>query len=163
MSLPHAELCNGNRGSGSRSSGNRGSRAAAAKHCGNALTTLEGSQSFAERINQLSKKRRQLILPIQEHPREYVLPPIRDVARNLRTDRSARHWAESSAQLFQKLSRANDFIVGNLVNFAGCRFPGIGDNSRSNVIEVANDAYRVADFLGFLYSSVYAPPIKEVT
>jgi DNA-binding MurR/RpiR family transcriptional regulator len=42
--------------------------------------------SFAERLNQLSKKRRQLILPIHEHPSEYVLLPIRDVASKLKTD-----------------------------------------------------------------------------
>ncbi len=42
--------------------------------------------SFAERIERLSKKRRELIRPIQEHPRDYVLLPIRDVARKLGTD-----------------------------------------------------------------------------
>src|SRR5579872_223674 len=42
--------------------------------------------SFSERINRLSKKRRELIRPVQEHPRDYVLLPIRDVAGKLRTD-----------------------------------------------------------------------------
>ena len=42
--------------------------------------------SFAERITRLSKKRRELIRPVQEHPREYVLLPIRDVAGKLGTD-----------------------------------------------------------------------------
>jgi DNA-binding MurR/RpiR family transcriptional regulator len=42
--------------------------------------------SFAERLNQLNKKRRQLIRPIQEHPRDYVLLPIRDAAGKLGTD-----------------------------------------------------------------------------
>ena len=42
--------------------------------------------SFAERINRLSKKRRELIRPVQEHPRDYVLLPIRDVASKLGTD-----------------------------------------------------------------------------
>lgn len=42
--------------------------------------------SFAERINRLNKKRRELIRPIQEHPRDYVLLPIRSVADNLGTD-----------------------------------------------------------------------------
>jgi len=42
--------------------------------------------SFAERVSGLSKKRRELIRPIQEHPRDYVLLPIRDVAGKLRTD-----------------------------------------------------------------------------
>lgn len=42
--------------------------------------------SFAERITRLSKKRRELIRPVQEHPRDYVLLPIRDVAGKLGTD-----------------------------------------------------------------------------
>lgn len=42
--------------------------------------------SFAERINRLSKKRQELIRPIQEHPREYVLLAIRGVAAKLGTD-----------------------------------------------------------------------------
>jgi DNA-binding MurR/RpiR family transcriptional regulator len=42
--------------------------------------------SFAERIDRLSKKRRELIRPVQEHPRDYVLLPIRDVASRLGTD-----------------------------------------------------------------------------
>ena len=42
--------------------------------------------SFAERIHRLSKKRRELIRPVQEHPRDYVLMPIRDVAAKLGTD-----------------------------------------------------------------------------
>src|SRR5947209_5663297 len=42
--------------------------------------------TFAERINRLSKKRRELIRPVQENPRDYVLLPIRDVAGKLGTD-----------------------------------------------------------------------------
>ncbi len=42
--------------------------------------------SFAERIERLSKKRRELIRPVQEHPRDYVLLSIRDVAAKLATD-----------------------------------------------------------------------------
>lgn len=42
--------------------------------------------SFAERIDRLSKKRRELIRPVQEHPRDYVLLPIRDLAGKLKTD-----------------------------------------------------------------------------
>src|SRR5215469_11237371 len=41
---------------------------------------------FSERINRLSKKRRELIRPVQEHPRDYVLLPIRDLAAKLGTD-----------------------------------------------------------------------------
>lgn len=42
--------------------------------------------SFGERIAKLSKKRRELIRPIQERPRDYVLLSIRDVAGKLHTD-----------------------------------------------------------------------------
>jgi DNA-binding MurR/RpiR family transcriptional regulator len=42
--------------------------------------------SFGERIAQLSVKRQELIRPIQEQPRNYVLLSIRDVARKLGTD-----------------------------------------------------------------------------
>ncbi len=42
--------------------------------------------SFAERLDRLTKKRRELIRPVQEHPRDYVLLPIRGVAAKLGTD-----------------------------------------------------------------------------
>jgi DNA-binding MurR/RpiR family transcriptional regulator len=42
--------------------------------------------SFGDRIGQLSRKRRELIRPIHEHPRDYVLLSIRDSAKKLRTD-----------------------------------------------------------------------------
>jgi RpiR family carbohydrate utilization transcriptional regulator len=42
--------------------------------------------SFGERISLLSVKRQELIRPIQEHPRDYVLLSIRDVASRLKTD-----------------------------------------------------------------------------
>ena len=42
--------------------------------------------SFADRIGRLSKKRQELIRPVQEHPREYVLLPIRNLAGTLGTD-----------------------------------------------------------------------------
>ena len=42
--------------------------------------------SFAERIRRLNKKRRELIRPVQEHPRDYVLLSIRDLAGKLGTD-----------------------------------------------------------------------------
>ena len=44
--------------------------------------------SFAERISRLSKKRRELIRPVQQHPRDYVRLSIRDVADTLGTDAS---------------------------------------------------------------------------
>jgi DNA-binding MurR/RpiR family transcriptional regulator len=42
--------------------------------------------SFGERIAQLTVKRQELIRPVQERPRDYVLLPIRDVAQKLGTD-----------------------------------------------------------------------------
>ena len=42
--------------------------------------------NLAERIEQLSSKRQEIIRPILEHPREYVLLSIRALARRLRTD-----------------------------------------------------------------------------
>lgn len=42
--------------------------------------------SFAERISRLKGKRRELIRPVQEHPREYVLLAIRGTASMLGTD-----------------------------------------------------------------------------
>jgi RpiR family carbohydrate utilization transcriptional regulator len=44
------------------------------------------TMSFGERIGLLSVKRQELIRPIQEHPRDYVLLTIRDVASRLLTD-----------------------------------------------------------------------------
>jgi len=48
--------------------------------------TGQPTPSFAEKIAALSKKRRELIRPVQEHPRDYVLLPIRDLAAKLGTD-----------------------------------------------------------------------------
>jgi DNA-binding MurR/RpiR family transcriptional regulator len=42
--------------------------------------------SFGERIGLLSVKRQELIRPVQEHPRDYVLLSIRDVAATLQSD-----------------------------------------------------------------------------
>jgi DNA-binding MurR/RpiR family transcriptional regulator len=44
------------------------------------------TMSFGERIGLLSVKRQELVRPIQERPRDYVLLSIRDVALRLRTD-----------------------------------------------------------------------------
>ena len=49
-------------------------------------STSNHEPSFAERITRLSEKRRELIRPVQEHPRDYVLLPIRDMAERLKTD-----------------------------------------------------------------------------
>jgi RpiR family carbohydrate utilization transcriptional regulator len=44
------------------------------------------AQHLAERIDQLSIKRQEIIRPILEHPREYVLLSVRAMAKRLRTD-----------------------------------------------------------------------------
>jgi DNA-binding MurR/RpiR family transcriptional regulator len=42
--------------------------------------------NLPERIDQLSAKRQEIIRPILEHPREYVLLSVRSMAKRLRTD-----------------------------------------------------------------------------
>jgi RpiR family carbohydrate utilization transcriptional regulator len=42
--------------------------------------------SFADRIAQLNKTRQEIIRPVQEHPREFVLMSIRLMAQRLKTD-----------------------------------------------------------------------------
>src|ERR1700730_9467551 len=44
------------------------------------------SINLPERIEQLSAKRQEVIRPILEHPREYVLLSVRAIAKRLRTD-----------------------------------------------------------------------------
>jgi DNA-binding MurR/RpiR family transcriptional regulator len=44
------------------------------------------SQQLSERIEQLSSKRQEIVRPILEHPREYVLLSVRAMARRLSTD-----------------------------------------------------------------------------
>ena len=47
---------------------------------------IRGLPSFGERIGHLSVKRQELIRPIHEKPRDFVLLSIRDVAQKLSTD-----------------------------------------------------------------------------
>src|ERR1700758_5624937 len=42
--------------------------------------------SFADRIARLNKTRQEIIRPVQEHPREFVLMSIRLMAQRLKTD-----------------------------------------------------------------------------
>src|ERR1700694_2294619 len=42
--------------------------------------------NLPERIDQLSAKRQEIIRPILEHPREYVLLSVRSMAKRLHTD-----------------------------------------------------------------------------
>lgn len=46
----------------------------------------KSSTSLSERIELLSSKRQEIIRPILEHPREYVLLSVRAMAKRLRTD-----------------------------------------------------------------------------
>jgi RpiR family carbohydrate utilization transcriptional regulator len=50
------------------------------------LVPANSSFNLAERIEQLSIKRQEIIRPILEHPREYVLLSVRALARRLNTD-----------------------------------------------------------------------------
>lgn len=62
--------------------------------------------SFADRIAQLNKTRQEIIRPVQEHPREFVLMSIRSMAQRLKTDpatvlRIARGLGFNSYPLFK--------------------------------------------------------------
>ena len=50
------------------------------------LASPASAPSLAERIEILSSKRQEIIRPILEHPREYVLLSVRAMAKRLRTD-----------------------------------------------------------------------------
>jgi len=52
----------------------------------NSSKSKPASVSLAERISRLSRKRQEIIRPVQEHPRDYVLLSVRDVAAHLHTD-----------------------------------------------------------------------------
>jgi len=51
-----------------------------------AVIFKDGSMSFGERIARLHKKRQELIRPVQENPRDYVLMSVRALAEKLQTD-----------------------------------------------------------------------------
>ena len=44
------------------------------------------TRPFGELINQLSSKRREIVRPVQEHPHEFVLLTVRELAKRLHTD-----------------------------------------------------------------------------
>lgn len=50
------------------------------------VPTQASAATLAERIDELSYKRQEIIRPILEHPREYVLLSVRAMAKRLRTD-----------------------------------------------------------------------------
>lgn len=51
-----------------------------------APSSLPVVMHLAKRIDELSAKRQEIIRPILEHPREYVLLSVRDLAKRLQTD-----------------------------------------------------------------------------
>lgn len=55
------------------------------QECGMAELHLQ-SQNFGELIARLSRKRQEIIRPVQEHPHEFVLLTVRHLARRLNTD-----------------------------------------------------------------------------
>lgn len=88
--------------------------------------------TFAERINRLSKKRRELIRPVQEHPRDYVLLPIREVASRLGTDpstvlRIARGMGFGSYRHFKVY--LHDVSIASATSLEGMRGVTAGDSS----------------------------------
>lgn len=50
------------------------------------VPAVERTASFAERISRLNKRRQEMIRPVHEHPREYVVLSIRGLAARLHTD-----------------------------------------------------------------------------
>lgn len=56
------------------------------KKKGIARVSTDRTISFSERIAKLNKRRQELIRPVQEDPREYVLRSIRSMAEKLHTD-----------------------------------------------------------------------------
>src|SRR5437762_10008603 len=52
----------------------------------NSRPSPSASMHLGERIEQLSVKRQEIIRPILEHPREYVLLSVRAMAKRLHTD-----------------------------------------------------------------------------
>ena len=90
--------------------------------------------SFEQRLGQLTKKRQQLIRPIQEHPRDYVLLPIRDVAHKLGTDpatvlRIVRGLGFGSYRDFK--SYLHDLSIASATSLEGMRSHA-GTDSRSH-------------------------------
>src|SRR2546426_1025804 len=53
---------------------------------GRKITAQSTTNHLAQRIDQLSIKRQEIIRPILEHPREYVLLSVRAMAKRLQTD-----------------------------------------------------------------------------
>ncbi len=100
--------------------------------------------SFEQRLGSLSKKRRQLIRPIQEHPREYVLLPIRDVARKLGTDpatvlRIVRGLGFSSFRDFK--TYLHDLSIASATSLEGMRSHADAD-SRSHGLKALEQDIR---------------------
>ena len=101
-----------------------------------------GLPSFGERIAHLSVKRQELIRPIQERPRDYVLLSIRDVARKLRTDpatilRIARSMGFSSYREFK--SYLHELSIAGATSLEGMRAVSLNDSSLTSHARKALD------------------------
>ena len=59
---------------------------------------------LAERIDQLSIKRQEIIRPILEHPREYVLLSVRALAKRLGNDPATSPCTNSSPPIARRAS-----------------------------------------------------------
>src|SRR5689334_24449333 len=87
--------------------------------------------SFGERIGQLSVKRQELIRPVQERPRDYVLLSIRDVAAKLGTDpatvlRIARSMGFPSYKEFK--TYLHELSIASATSLEGMQDPPPGDS-----------------------------------
>jgi RpiR family carbohydrate utilization transcriptional regulator len=90
------------------------------------------SPSFAERLKRLSKKRKELIRPVQEHPRDYVLLPIRALAGKLGTDpatilRIVRSMGFGSYRNFKVY--LHELSIASATSLEGMRSPSASDSS----------------------------------
>jgi DNA-binding MurR/RpiR family transcriptional regulator len=105
-----------------------------------ASVPIYGVLSFGERIAHLSIKRQELIRPVQERPRDYVLLSIRDVAAKLGTDpatvlRIARSMGFASYRQFK--AYLHELSVASATSLEGMQDPSARD---SGVVSYARRA-----------------------
>src|SRR5271170_2435638 len=96
--------------------------------------------SLAERIEILSAKRQEIIRPILEHPREYVLLSVRAMAKRLRTDpatvvRIVRGLGFASYRDFQK--HLHDLSIAFATSLDTMESSGRGETSMPAYIREA--------------------------
>ena len=96
----------------------------------------DGSVSFGERIARLHKKRQELIRPVQENPRDYVLLSVRDLAEKLNTDpatvmRIVQGMGFESYKNFK--SYLHELSIANATSLQGMQVSGVnGSDSVSH-------------------------------